>query len=193
MSKQIPTILQKLRGCRASKICRRSIGEGRFCAGRVGRVAGTVLPNTDVTTGGCHSYTHTNRARLCHTSHSLLPCHQDWEPHLLKSCSEHRLHTMATEMFTRQIPQSLKWATVKITGIPSNPQYLLLGETRQTSHCFSEHTQRPLPVNLTKLPIRKWEKFEVGNGKNYRHLKKFNIKFAGFADASCPTPPRSEV
>ena len=31
--------------------------------------------------------------------------------------------TIPTDMFTRQIPQSLKSATVRITGIPKNRQY----------------------------------------------------------------------
>ena len=78
-------------------------------------------------------------------------------------------NTIPTEIFTRQI---LKSATVKITGIPKIPSILksviLTGDSASKS-LLSVDTQRPLSVNLAKLPIQKSEEFEVGNAKNYRH------------------------
>ena len=53
--------------------------------------------------------------------------------------------TILTEMFTRQIPQNLKSATVKITGIPNNLPYFLVGHSdgrlgKQVT-AFSRHTK----------------------------------------------------
>ena len=92
-------------------------------------------------------------------------------------CSRSR-STILTEMFTRQIPQKLKSATVKITGIQKNPQYFLVGHSdgrlgKQVT-AFKRHT-KTLVGKLPKLPIQKSEEFEVGTGRNYRHPKESPI------------------
>ena len=72
----------------------------------------------------------------------------------------------------------MKSATVKFTGIPKTPSIFCRHSDRRLGKqvtAFSTHTQRPLSVNLAKLPIQKSEEFEVGNGKNYRHPKKSPI------------------
>ena len=43
------------------------------------------------------------------------------KPSQFQRCGE-ITSTILTEMFTRQIPQNLKSVTVKITGIPKDPQ-----------------------------------------------------------------------
>ena len=80
----------------------------------------------------------------------------------------------AQHSITRQIPQNLKLATVKSTGIPKNLQYfqsVILTGGLASKSLLSIDTQRPLSVNLAKLPIQKSEEFEVSNGKNYQHPK----------------------
>ena len=90
--------------------------------------------------------------------------------------------TILTDIFTRQIPQNLTSATVKITGIPKKTQYFLVGHSDAgdlaSKSPRSVDTQRPLSVNLAKLPIQKSEEFEVGNDKSYQHPKESPIFFS---------------
>ena len=43
---------------------------------------------------------------------------------------------------------------------------------REHWHCSAD-IKGPLSVNLPELPIRNFEEFEVGNGKNYLHSKNY--------------------
>ena len=79
--------------------------------------------------------------------------------------------TIPTEMFTRQIRQNLKSATAKITDAPKNPLIFKSVIPTGALALFSRH-KGTLPGNLTELPIRNSEEFEVGNGKKYLHPKK---------------------
>ena len=47
---------------------------------------------------------------------------------------------------------------------------------REPWHCSAD-IKGPLSVNLPELPIRNFEEFEVGNGKNYIHSKKSPVFF----------------
>ena len=70
-------------------------------------------------------------------------------------------------MFARQIPPNFEVGNGKITGIPKYPSIFksvtLTGDLASKSQ-RSVDTQRPLSVDLAKLPIQNSEEFEVGNG-----------------------------
>ena len=72
--------------------------------------------------------------------------------------------TIPIEMFTRQIRQNLKSATVKITNAPKI--HLILSRSfRWVTWHYSADIQGPLLVNLPELPIRNSEEFEVAKVK----------------------------
>ena len=66
-------------------------------------------------------------------------------------------NTILTDMFTRQIPQNLKWAAVEITRRICLIFY---------SNIPTGDLARKSLLNLAKLPIPISEEYEVGNGKN---------------------------
>ena len=84
-------------------------------------------------------------------------------------------------MFTRQIPQNLKSVTVKITGIPKDPQYFVVGHSdgrlgKQVT-TFNRHT-KTLVGKFGKV-TEKSEEFEVGNDKKYRRPKQIPYFLVG--------------
>ena len=82
-----------------------------------------------------------------------------------------------TDMFTKQIRQNFKSATVKISCAQADFWSVIPMGDLASKSLLSVDTQRPLSLNLAKLPIPKSEEFEVGNGKNYLHLESAKIPF----------------
>ena len=88
---------------------------------------------------------------------------------------QQRPSMIPTDMFTREIRQNVKSATVRITNAQKILLIFLSRSFRQeTWHCSAD-IQGPLSVNLPELPIRDSEELEVGNGNYFLHPKKSPI------------------